>query len=822
MKKETQEHKLPRDGSITVLVAVGNRAIRHAAVRALHEAGLAVMEAGSAGGCFDLAARYRPGLFLLDVELPDINGIEMCWRLKAEPSLKDSFVVLFAESATSTITEDEGQSVGADGIIERPIGDRELSARIKLMLRLRDARMELQEKTNALLAEQAHLYQKAEQYRTIVENLGIGVALITPEMKILELNHQMRQWFPGVDAKQEPICYEAFNNPPRNKICSYCQTCTTLRDGLTHEAYTETPQGDEIITYRIISSPILNKKGEVAAAIEMVEDVTEQKRAEKALHYQAGLLEAVSDAVISTDNDFRIASWNRAAEDMYGWRSDEVIGKAFGEIVPVEYPDTDRASVLAEFVRDGSWHGEVIQQNRSGKKLYVLASVTAIRDKDRNTVGTIAVNRDISERKLSEEALRASEEMHRVLFQASDDAIMTLAPPDWRFTSANPATLKVFGAKDEAEFFCRSFTDCSPERQPDNRLSAESAGEVIETAMREGSHLFEWTHRRIDGREFPANVLFTRMELGGEAMLQATVRDISTLRALETDLSQARKLEAVGQLAAGIAHEINTPTQFVADSVHFLKEAFEDQWGLNEKFQKAVDLLGNGPGHEKLLEEIKEAKEIADLEYIEENVPGAIDRCIDGLSRISSIVVAMKEFAHPDRTEMTPTDLNQSLQTTLTIAKNEYKYVADVETEFGSLPDVNCLVGDLNQVFLNLIVNAAHSIGDVVGDSSDRGVIRVRTKLEGDMVCIAVSDTGGGIPEAVRDRIFDPFFTTKEVGKGSGQGLAIARSIIVEKHGGSLSFDSTTGKGTTFVIRLPVNGKCGKKNRTHDTAPSRQ
>jgi len=226
-----------------------------------------------------------------------------------------------------------------------------------------------------------------------------------------------------------------------------------------------------------------------------------------------------------------------------------------------------------------------------------------------------------------------------------------------------------------------------------------------------------------------------------------------------------------------------------------------------------VDAFGREAGHEQLLGEIKEAEETADLQYLDEHVPGAFERCIDGLSRISSIVGAMREFAHPDQREKSSADLNQAIRATLTIAKNEYKYVADVEIELGELPPVSCYVGHLNQVFLNLLVNAAHAISDVVGDTSAKGVIRVRTAHDGDTARIEIEDTGCGISAAVQDRIFDPFFTTKEVGKGSGQGLAIARSIIVDEHNGLLTCESEEGKGTKFIIRLPVDGKGEKKTK---------
>jgi signal transduction histidine kinase len=309
---------------------------------------------------------------------------------------------------------------------------------------------------------------------------------------------------------------------------------------------------------------------------------------------------------------------------------------------------------------------------------------------------------------------------------------------------------------------------------------------------------------RKDGK--PLTVLHSahQIEVGGIERSLCIFFDMTRRRALEADLNRARKLEAVGQLAAGIAHEINTPAQFVGDSVQFLSTAFADLLALVAKYRDIIANLSADPPHSAIAEEVRAAEETADVAYVEENAPVAFDRVRDGIARIATIVSAMKEFAHPDQREKAPADLNRALATTLAIARNEYKYVADVETDFGDVPAVLCHVGDLNQVFLNLLVNAAHAISDVVKGNGARGKIHVRTRPDGNRVRIEISDTGCGIPEAVRERIYDPFFTTKEVGRGSGQGLAIARSIIVDRHGGSLSFDSEVGKGTTFSILLPI------------------
>jgi signal transduction histidine kinase len=293
---------------------------------------------------------------------------------------------------------------------------------------------------------------------------------------------------------------------------------------------------------------------------------------------------------------------------------------------------------------------------------------------------------------------------------------------------------------------------------------------------------------------------------GQHKVLRGMMLDVTDQRRLENELAQAQKLESVGRLAAGVAHEINTPVQFVSDSVSFVREAMDDLSDIVDKYRELRTATENGNNVAEAAKAAEEAEDDADLDYILENAPVALDRARDGLGRVAAIVRSMKEFAHPDRKEMSQADLNQAIQSTLVIASNEYKYVAEVETAFEIIPHVNCYAGEINQVVLNLIVNAAHAIGDVVRGTDKKGKIRVATRVLGDQVEIAITDTGKGIPVDVRSRIFDPFFTTKEVGKGTGQGLAIARSVVVDKHGGTLHFETEVGQGTTFYIRLPIAG----------------
>jgi PAS domain S-box-containing protein len=267
--------------------------------------------------------------------------------------------------------------------------------------------------------------------------------------------------------------------------------------------------------------------------------------------------------------------------------------------------------------------------------------------------------------------------------------------------------------------------------------------------------------------------------------------DITERKRAEQRMAAGERLESIGRLAAGVAHEINTPIQYLNDSVFFIRDAMQDLMVHNQKLQTALPVQ---PEPDENIEDLKR------------ELPPALDRVVDGLGRIAEIVRSMKEFSHVDQREMAQVDLNRAVNSTLVIARSEYKYVADLVTEFGELPPVTCHGGQVNQVILNLVVNAAHAIGDAVKGTNNKGLITVRTYLDVTHAVISITDTGAGIPEAIQKRIFEPFFTTKEVGRGTGQGLSIAHKAI-KAHGGSLHFETEIGKGTTFYVRLPLAAK---------------
>ncbi len=283
--------------------------------------------------------------------------------------------------------------------------------------------------------------------------------------------------------------------------------------------------------------------------------------------------------------------------------------------------------------------------------------------------------------------------------------------------------------------------------------------------------------------------------------------DVTERKQLETQLHHAQKLEAVGTLAAGIAHEINTPMQYVSDNLRFVSEQVGPLMQLVQGLPDMLDESERGEFTTERAAEIREALEEMDVEFVADELPLALSETLEGVDRVTSIVRAMKDFSHPGGEGRTPSDLNRAIETTLAVARNEYKYIANVETDLGDLPLIECWVADLNQVFLNLLVNAAHAIQDKLGEDGGLGLIRLSSRRDGDHVEVRLGDSGAGIPQNVLNRIFDPFFTTKEVGRGTGQGLAIARAVVVDKHGGSLGCESELGVGTTFIIRLPVTGE---------------
>lgn len=330
------------------------------------------------------------------------------------------------------------------------------------------------------------------------------------------------------------------------------------------------------------------------------------------------------------------------------------------------------------------------------------------------------------------------------------------------------------------------------EQSPEERLNE----------IREGAGK-QWTLQLNDDRYIYQTV--RAMQSGGCVIVETDVTPLYEAqeqnRKLELELLQASKMESLGTLAGGIAHEINTPIQYIGDNLSFLRESFDDLRGVIDAYDGLMaDAKSSGTLGDRV-DAVAEVRESADLDFLYEEIPQAARQSIDGVAQVSRIVLAMKEFSHPSSKERAPVDLNAIIERATIVCRAEWKHAADLDLQLDpDLPTMLGFEGELNQVILNMAVNAGHAIAE---KGAGQGLITIRTAAMPGGVELSVTDTGTGIPEAVRRRIFDPFFTTKGVGKGTGQGLAICQDIVVNKHGGTIDIETEPDEGTTFIMRFP-------------------
>ena len=424
------------------------------------------------------------------------------------------------------------------------------------------------------------------------------------------------------------------------------------------------------------------------------------------------------------------------------------------------------------------------------------------------------LERDVTLRTIE---LRRAQERFRLIAENATDLIALVDAAGCRQYNS-PSYVRALGYTVEELRGTDAFAQIHPEDCERVRVAA------LESFASGAGQRLEYRLRHKDGswRVFESHGTVIRRAEGGTDQLLVVARDITERKQAEVErqhmeiqLRAAQKLESIGQLAAGIAHEINTPTQYIGDNTRFVRDACGDLFKLADVQTKLLAAARAGAVPPELLADVEAAAQAADMEYLAAEIPRALDQSLEGVERVTGIVRAMKDFSHPGSTEKTPTQLNKAIESTVTVCRSEWKYVADLVTEFDpELPAVPVLPGEFNQIILNLVVNAAHAIADVVGDGGKgKGVITLTTRRDGDWAEVRIKDSGTGIPEAAREKMFTPFFTTKGVGKGTGQGLAIARSVVVDKHGGTIHFETETGKGTTFVIRLPLTAACANSER---------
>ncbi|WP_419784496.1 PAS domain S-box protein [Maridesulfovibrio sp.] len=587
-------------------------------------------------------------------------------------------------------------------------------------------------------------------------------------------------------------------------------------------------------------TPVPDAEGRISNFIAIKSDITDKKLAQKSLEDREAKLSAlfngVIDAIVTADSKGDILSVNPAAEKIFGYGSGTLVGQNVRILVPPEFrPNHD--SFIRRYLKTGVPKvigiGREIEAVRSdGTRFPIDLSINEIRTPD--AVMFTAIVRDISERKEQERQLQMLNEQ---LEQLVDERTAALTRRTEELTKEVAERKRAEMETRQNQELLRSLLDGISAAfliiDVEKRIIAETntiaeemfginRGKMLgrncdRTFSKQGQYLHEICPKgyeadspketMIIGRDgHPVSV--TRhvlpITIKERPHLAVILFDISDRKNLERKLEMARKLESIGRLASGIAHEINTPIQYVGNSVHFQKDGFADFMKVHKLDTRILAECRSAGLFPQLLKQRDELAEEEELDFLIEEIPNSCDRAQNGIQRVAGIVHAMKNFAHPGQEEKQPADINKLIANTVTVSRNEWKYHADLDMQLETLPLVNCFQGSINQVLLNMIVNAAHAIKYKYDETGGKGKIAISTYWSYDDVFINISDDGTGIPDSIKDKIFEPFFTTKQVGEGSGQGLAIAHDIVVSKHGGAIELESFPGEGTTFTIRLPI------------------
>lgn len=787
-----------------VLVVDDDQQIRQLVADRLSRDGYDVRMASDATEALQLTARELPSVILLDVIMPGVSGIELCRRLKSDPRTAQIPLIFL----TGMVTEEEveaGAAAGASDYIKKPFDMDEVRFRVRAQIRLYEA-----------IREQSHTQDRLVLISRAAKD---AIILLDEGGRVVHWNEAATAMF-GYDASEvvgrnlhSLLAPSRFLEAHRAAFEQFRETGVGAAVGVTQELVALRHSGEEFpVELSLTATPVDGKWW----ALGIVRDISHRRQVESTLRESEErfrrLFEEGPLGIALVRPDLTIYRANVALTRMLGYSERELQQLTVADFTePEDLPATMR---LAERLRQGQIPSYQIQKRYVRKdrtRVWAHTSVSLIRDEAGAPKYGLVMIEDITARvsneesqRLAEARLRESEHRLTKILESVPVGI-AIVSLDKRIRWANQAALSMIGAP-ELDIIVG---------QPCNQVLCQfSDSQCPFCDTREAVMSAETTMARSDGALLPVLKSAHTVEFDNEIVRLETFMDLRDRKRLETELGHSRKLEAVGQLAAGVAHEINTPIQYVGDSVQFLKEAFDSFVQLLPHYRQLATTQAGEEEQTALAVEIKRQEEEMDLDWLLNEVPSSFTRCLDGIERVARIVRAMKEFAHPDQREKKPADLNHAIQSTLTIAHNEYKYVADIETHFGDIPPVICHVSELNQVFLNLIVNAAHAIAGHLENTGLRGAIGITTSRQGQSVRIDIEDTGGGIPDEIRDRIFDPFFTTKAVGKGTGQGLAIARSVVVDKHGGTLTFKSNHGLGTTFTVLLPIDGKPIEKSET--------
>jgi len=710
--------------------------------------------------------------------------------------------------------------------------ERVLTARTKMLKLVAERLARVIERINA----QEALRQSEERFRLAVRGTNVGL-WDRPDME-----SDIEWWSPRF---YELFGYQPGEITPRHSLLiswlhpdDKPRILAALNNHLQHKTVYDVEY--RVLTrtghYRWIRSraqALWDKNGTPIRLTGSIEDIDDRKRAEAAWRQYEFMVNNSDELMTLIDREHTFVAVSAAYCQAHQKKAADIIGKHIGQVWGRDVYQDDIKTHL-----DNCFSGEKIQYKSWVRfaglgPRFMDVRYSPYHNDQGDITHTVVVSRDITEqknthdalqghlselksayeqakiyaqelraeiehRKTVEQALQWALTQNRQVLKAISSILIGLDPYN-QITHWNEAAEQTFGL---------SHTDIIGQTLTDETLNwdLKQVQQGAADCLRKKSvvNLRQVRYTRLDGKEGFLNIAINPFEPGGVLLL---ADDITEYKILESQLTQAQKLESIGRLAAGIAHEINSPAQFISDNLGFVDAQFAKLLPVLKQFEQLLARAKENNITPAQIAELEETIRRIRFSFLTKEIPLALEDALDGIKRVAAIIHAMKIFSHPGTPEKVTININQAIESTILVARNEWKYVADVKTTLATdLPLVPCLPNEFNQVILNIIINAAHTIRDVVGPQPDRkGQITIATRqLDESWVEIAISDTGAGIPPEIRPKVFDPFFTTKEVGRGTGQGLAIVHSVITEKHQGKVMFETEMGAGTTFFICLPL------------------
>ncbi|WP_147822412.1 PAS domain S-box protein [Salidesulfovibrio onnuriiensis] len=653
-----------------------------------------------------------------------------------------------------------------------------------------------------------NLKHSEEKYKHLVEGAKSLIIRVGKDMKIVFANDYTCKY---LGCSQDEIVNASINDllfrhsDTGRHFDSLEKLITPALDnaGIYETPFTH-PDGHKVRIAWTING-ISNEGGFLEELLLIGNDITLRYLAQKAQQEVEerfrGITKASPVGVIITDMQGNLVYANETIHELTGQEAAELAGDGWFEIIHADYRPDIIESWFAEDRNAPILRNEFRIQMPGEAEGWVLGQSVPMHNAAGSLVGYVVTLTDITRIKTTE---LQYQKLYAATTQMTEGVIITTTSGEIQYV--NPAFETITGYSQ----------DDALGKKPNILKSGEHDTTFYQQLWRTISAGSTWRgtiiNKRKDGKIYHQETSIgpVRNDSGEIVNYVGIIRDISGQLAMETQLRHNQKLESIGELAAGIAHEINTPTQYVGNNTHFIYSSFKTLMGMTDNCRRLVEAIREGGDNETIRQLAEKAIDEKELEFLAEDIPAAVQESLTGIDRISKIVQSIKQLAHPGEMEMAYHDLNAVIRNAVIVSTNEWKYAANLESELDEeLPEIKCMESELGQVMLNLIVNAAHAIEARYGESpQEKGTIAIRSFQEGDRAVVQVRDNGTGMPQKVIDRAFDPFFTTKQVGKGTGQGLAIAHNVVVGRHCGSIEIESEEGVGTTFTVRLPFEPAC--------------